>query len=133
MANNNVVLRFDEVIFNYGEHKPILDEASFSVREGSKIALMGQNGAGKTSIFSLILREQKQKSGGVFLSPSNATVGIAKQVVRPEQMDLTVRDFFASIFKEVPYNLDKHIAEVLNAVNLKTDLTKKVREHSGGH
>ena len=132
MGNNNVVLRFDEVIFNYGEHKPILDEASFSVREGSKIALMGQNGAGKTSIFSLILHEQKAKSGGVFLSPSNATVGIAKQVVRPEQMELTVRDFFASTFKEVPYNLDKHITEVLDAVNLKTELTKKVREHSGG-
>lgn len=132
MANNNVVLRFDEVIFHYGEHKPILDEASFSVRNGAKIALMGQNGAGKTSLFSLILGEQKPKSGGVFLSPADATVGIAKQVIRPEQADFTVRDFFASTFNDVPYNLDKHIAEVLDAVNLKTDLKKKIREHSGG-
>ncbi len=136
MANNNVVLRFDEVIFNYGDSKPILDEASFSVRNGSKVALMGQNGAGKTSLFSLILGENKPKSGGIHLTPKDATVGIAKQVVAPEQMDMTVRDFFASTFisrkLDVPYNLDKRIADVLDAVNLKTDLTKTVREHSGG-
>lgn len=132
MANDSVVLRFSDVVFEYGESKPILDEASFSVRNGSKIALMGQNGAGKTSLFGLVLGETKPKSGGVFLSPKEATVGIAKQVVVQSQLDMTVRDFFASTFTDVPYNLDKQIADVLGAVNLKTDLKKKVREHSGG-
>ena len=132
MANESIVLRFDNVRFEYVEHKPILDEASFSVRNGSKIALMGQNGAGKTSLFSLILGEIKPKEGGIFLTPKEATVGVAKQVVAPAYMDLTVRDFFSSTFKQVPYNLDKRIADVLEAVNLKTDITKKVREHSGG-
>ncbi|MFA7286707.1 MAG: ATP-binding cassette domain-containing protein [Patescibacteria group bacterium] len=132
MANNDVVLRFDEVIFNYGKTKPILDEASFSVRRGSKVALMGQNGAGKTSLFSLILGERELQSGRIHLTPKDATVGIAKQVVAPEQLDLTVRDFFAATFQEVPYNLDKRISDVLDAVNLKTDLTKTVRQHSGG-
>lgn len=132
MANTNVVLRFDEVTFHYGETKPILDEASFSVRNGAKMALMGQNGAGKTTLFSLILGEQTPKSGNIFLTPKDATVGIAKQVVAPDQREMTVRDFFASTFTEIPYNLDKRIADVLDAVNLKTDLTKKVKEHSGG-
>lgn len=132
MANDSVVLRFSDVVFDYGENKPILDEASFSVRDGSKIALMGQNGAGKTSLFTLILREQKPKSGGIFTTPNDATIGIAKQVVTPAQMEMTVRDYFGSTFKEVPYNLDKRIAEVLDAVNLVTDIKKKVREHSGG-
>lgn len=132
MANNDVVLRFDEVTFLYSETKPILDEASFSVRRGAKMALMGQNGAGKTTLFSLILAEKTPKSGNIFLTPKDATVGIAKQVVTTEQSAMTVRDFFASTFKEVPRNLDKQIADVLDAVNLKTSLTKLVREHSGG-
>lgn len=133
MANDSVVLRFSDVTFEFGEHKPILDEASFSVRNGSKIALMGQNGAGKTSLFKLILGENKAKAGGMFLTPNNATVGIGKQVISPDQMELTVRDFFGSTFTdEVPYNLDARIGKVLDAVNLKTDLTKKVRQHSGG-
>ena len=42
----NVIIRFNKVSFEYGK-KPILNEADFSVREGSKITLMGQNGAGK--------------------------------------------------------------------------------------
>lgn len=132
MANDNVVLRFNEVTFKYGEAKPLLDEASFSVRRGTKIALMGQNGAGKTTLFKLALGELKPKSGQIFLTPPEATVGIAKQVVPPDQLDRTVRDFFAGAFKEVPRNLDKLIAEVLDAVNLKTELDRKVRAHSGG-
>lgn len=132
MAQNEIVLRFDEVTFEYNEQKRILDEASFSVRNGSKIALMGQNGAGKSSLFKMILGELKQKSGGIFLTPKDATVGIAKQVISPEHMDITLREWFASTFAEVPYNLDKQIGDVCDAVNFKPDLSKKVKEHSGG-
>ncbi len=132
MPNDNVVLRFDAVIFNYGETKPILNEASFGVRNSAKIALMGQNGSGKSTIFSLIIGQVKPKSGGIFTTPNNATIGIAKQAVTPHQKDLTVREFFASAFRDVPYNLDKRIADVFEVVNLSTTITKKVREHSGG-
>ena len=133
MANNDyVVLRLSEVTFGFGETKPILDEASFSVRNGTRLALMGQNGAGKTTLFKLILGELKPKSGGIFMTPPDATVGHARQVIATEQMDLTVRDWFASTFTDVPRNLDKRIADVLTAVNLDTALAKKLREHSGG-
>src|SRR3989344_5715839 len=52
--NDNVILRFSDVNFEYTHNKPILDEASFSVRKGARITLMGQNGAGKSSLFKLI-------------------------------------------------------------------------------
>jgi ATP-binding cassette, subfamily F, member 3 len=132
MANDVVILRFNEVTFEYGESKPVLNEASFSVRNGSKVALMGQNGAGKSTLFNLILGEIKPKSGSIFTTPTNATVGHSRQVIAPADTNKTVRDWFAETFSEVPYNLDKRIADVLDAVNLKTDLTKKLREHSGG-
>jgi ATP-binding cassette, subfamily F, member 3 len=132
MADESVVLRFSKVSFQYSENKPILDEASFSVRNGSRIALMGQNGAGKTSIFHLILGDLKAKEGNISLAPPGATVGIARQVVASEHRDLTVRDYFALAFDEVPGNLDQRIARVLGAVQLTGDLEKKVRAHSGG-
>ena len=47
MSNNDVVLRFSDVIFDYGHNKEILHEASFSIRAGGKVALMGQNGRGE--------------------------------------------------------------------------------------
>jgi ATP-binding cassette subfamily F protein 3 len=40
--------------------------------------------------------------------------------------------FNSTTFAEVPYNLDKRIADVFEAVNFTTDITKKVRAHSGG-
>jgi len=132
MPNDQVVLRFSEVSFNYGETRPILDEASFSVRKGSKLALMGQNGAGKSTLFKLIMGELKPVSGSIFRTPPEATVGIGRQVIPPEQLDLTVRDWFAGTFASVPYNLDKRIAEALDAVSLRTELTKTLRRHSGG-
>ncbi|MEY4723509.1 MAG: hypothetical protein RLZZ324_1022 [Candidatus Parcubacteria bacterium] len=132
MAADSVVLRFSEVTFDYGESKPILDEASFSLRAGTKIALMGQNGAGKSSLFGLILGENKPKKGGIFITPPDAKIGIAKQVIPREKLDLTVKEWFSEQFEPVPYNIDKRIAQVLEAVNLTTDTSKKLREHSGG-
>jgi len=132
MANDTVVLRFSEAKFEYGENKPILDEASFSVRNGSKVALMGQNGAGKSTLFNLILGNLKLKSGTIFTTPKDARIGHARQVIAPTDTDKTVRDWFGETFAEVPFNLDKRIADVLDAVNLKTDLGKKLRAHSGG-
>lgn len=36
----------------------ILDHVSFSVNKGDKIALIGNNGAGKTTIFKMILKKK---------------------------------------------------------------------------
>jgi ABC-type bacteriocin/lantibiotic exporter with double-glycine peptidase domain len=55
MSNNAVIIRFDTVHFAYNEGKKvILHEADFSIRENTKITIMGQNGAGKSTIFKMI-------------------------------------------------------------------------------
>ena len=132
MAKDNVVLRFDKVSFEYGHKKPILDEVSLSMRAGSKITLMGQNGAGKSSLFKLITGEVKPQQGKVVVD-REATVAIAKQVIPREELDMTVEDFFAQYFTEKQWNLPKLIQEVLEVVNLSVPpLDKKIREFSGG-
>jgi ATPase subunit of ABC transporter with duplicated ATPase domains len=132
MANNDVVLRFSDVVFDFGHNKETLTEASFSLRTGSKVALMGQNGAGKSTLFKLITKELEPKEGGVYLTPKETTVGIARQVIPQEQLDLTVRDYFATAFSEKKYDLDKHIKNVLEVVNLNAPLERIIRSFSGG-
>jgi ATP-binding cassette subfamily F protein 3 len=129
---NEVILRFSDVYFEFVHQKPLLDEASFSVRQGSRMALMGQNGAGKSTIFKMITGELQPAEGQVILTPRDSTVGIARQVILAEHMDLTVREYFATAFTEKKYNLDKLIANVFDAVNVSLPLDKKVREFSGG-
>ncbi|MEI6553625.1 MAG: ATP-binding cassette domain-containing protein, partial [bacterium] len=79
MAQNEIIIRFDDVSFDYGYNKPILEEACFSVAKGSKITFMGQNGAGKSTIFKLITGEFKPESGNVNIG-HGLTIAIAKQV-----------------------------------------------------
>ena len=84
---DEVILRFSEVCFEYQHFKPILNEVSFSVRRGAKITLMGQNGAGKSSLFSLITGEIQPKSGQISINP-DCTIATAKQVVAREDLNL---------------------------------------------
>src|SRR3990167_4060726 len=95
MSKDEVIVRFNKASFEYGHNKPILNEADFSVRRGSKIALMGQNGAGKSTIFQLITQALKPTSGDVHLG-QELTIAISRQVIPRGQLDLTVREFFAS-------------------------------------
>lgn len=86
-SNNPVILRFDTVSFAYGEDKKkiILDEADFSIRQNTKITIMGQNGAGKSTIFKMITGDMKPNEGKINIVQGNS-IAIAKQVVPREQM-----------------------------------------------
>lgn len=126
-----VILRFDEVTFEYIDKKPVLQEASFSVRSGSKITLMGQNGSGKSTIFSLIKGDLKATSGRISIT-NNATIATAAQVVNREDFGLTVEQYFAKAFKPVPANLKSIISKVMEAVNLTLPTSRLVGDLSGG-
>lgn len=126
-----VVLRFDEVTFEYIHKKPILKDASFSIRSGSKFTLMGQNGAGKSTIFNLIKGDLKPKSGQVSVS-SGATIGTARQTIAWENLSLTIEEYFAKSFEIKPANLLSRASKVMAAVNLEVPYDRKVGDLSGG-
>ncbi|MBI2577929.1 MAG: ABC-F family ATP-binding cassette domain-containing protein [Candidatus Wildermuthbacteria bacterium] len=126
-----VIVRFDEVSFQYGPNKPILHGADFSVRRGSKITLMGQNGAGKSTIFHLITKTLEPDSGAVHLAPQ-MTIAAARQVISREYMNLTVREFFEKCFQYKVYDIDPRIDEALEIVNLKAPHDKIIKSFSGG-
>lgn len=97
-SKEDVVLRFEEVSFDYGHNKPILDEVDCSVRRGSKITIMGQNGAGKSTIFQLITKELKPASGKIIVS-NGMTIATAHQVIPRDELELSVRDFFSKLLR----------------------------------
>lgn len=131
MPKESTVLRFNDVSFEFGHNKPILDEVNFNVRSGSKITIMGQNGAGKSTLFHLISGELKPEDGDILMN-KNTTVALARQAVRREEMTLTVREFFELCFTEKIYNIDVKIKRALDAVNFNTDYDKKLSDLSGG-
>ena len=130
MSQNEVILRFNKVSFEYGQ-KPILKEADFSVRKGSKVTLMGQNGAGKSTIFRLITGDILPEPGAVSIN-ENLSIATARQVVSRDQLELTVREFFEKAFAEKIYNIEPRIDKILEVVHLAVPQNKKLSSLSGG-
>ena len=118
MAREESIINFEEVSFEYGHNKPILEEVSFTLRRGMKMAVMGQNGAGKSTLFALMTGALKPEGGEINRS-HGMKVAIASQVIPREKMELTVRDFFQSYFDKKVYDIDPKIDDVLEVVNLK--------------
>lgn len=131
MTQGEVIIRFDKVSFAYGHNKPILDEVDFSVRQGSKITLMGQNGAGKSTVFNLIMGTIEPESGRVHRA-TRITVAAARQTISRDQLHLTVREFFERCFALKIYDIDPRIDEVLAIVNLVASHDMIIKSFSGG-
>jgi ATP-binding cassette subfamily F protein 3 len=131
MSNNGTVLRFENVTFKYSAVHTILDEVNFSLRKGSKITLMGQNGAGKSSLFKMIMGEIEINDGEIHRD-KKTTIALARQVIRQNELAMSLRDFFQSQFDEKIYNIDPRIDKVLEIVNLEADKEKLLKDFSGG-
>jgi len=131
MAKDETIVRFEEVSFEYGHNKPILDTVSFGIRRGMKITLMGQNGAGKTSLFTLINGEAKPESGRIIRTPG-LSIATSRQVIPRGDLELTIREFFEKCFHNKVYDIDPKIEEVLEAVNLHAPHDRLIKTFSGG-
>ncbi len=132
--SNETIVRFDNVSFEWGINKPILENVSFTIRRGMKLTLMGQNGAGKSTIFGLISGASVPESGTINVV-NGVSIAMSRQVIPRDQLDLTVQEFFQKCFKIKVYDIDPRIDEVLEVVNLKNHEkihNKKINTFSGG-
>ena len=131
MPKEETILRFDQVSFGYEYGKPILDEVDFSLRRGLKVALMGQNGAGKSTIFQLITWLLQSDSGEIHVG-RQVTVATARQVIPREQLELSVLDFFRQYADGEVFQIKGKIHDVLEIVHLNVPIERPVNKLSGG-
>ncbi|MFA5086829.1 MAG: ABC-F family ATP-binding cassette domain-containing protein [Candidatus Paceibacterota bacterium] len=135
MANNESILSFKKVSFGYAEDKHLLNEVDFSIRRGTKTTIMGQNGAGKTTIFGLITKEYKPESGAINIE-NNLSIAVSRQVIPRDELDLTVKEFFEKAMEKSTgkkvYNIDPKIDDILEVVHLVAPHEKIIKSFSGG-
>jgi ATP-binding cassette, subfamily B, multidrug efflux pump len=67
MKNPTGEVAFHNVCFSYDFAKPILDNVNFHVNPGEVIALVGETGAGKTTIVNLLTRFYDADSGEIMI------------------------------------------------------------------
>lgn len=72
-ADSDVLVDFNNVTFAYDEDKNIVENLSFSVKEGEQVTLSGRTGAGKSTIFKLLLGLYEPDEGSVSIAGQKAT------------------------------------------------------------
>lgn len=66
----NADIEFSGVSFSYSDQK-ILNNVNFKIEQGSKIALVGETGSGKTTILKLLLNLYESKKGLIYIGGKN--------------------------------------------------------------
>lgn len=61
----NKLIKFENVCFAYNNERNILNNVSFEIKAGEHIALVGENGAGKSTIIKLLCRLYTPTSGRI--------------------------------------------------------------------
>ena len=103
---------------NYGL-KNILDGFNLQLKTGEKVALIGQNGTGKSTILKLIAKQEKIDSGSINIR-NGAKIGILNQIYENEKEEILVKDFLYKSFKEV-VRIEKKLNELENQMSLETN------------
>ncbi|MEK6959933.1 MAG: ABC transporter ATP-binding protein [Nanoarchaeota archaeon] len=60
-------LKFDGVDFSYKD-KEVLSGVSFDIRSGERVGIVGQSGVGKSTLFKLLLKLYRPKSGSILIN-----------------------------------------------------------------
>ena len=63
--NQNPILELDNICFSYNNEKQILKNVSFKINKGDMAAIVGRNGAGKSTISKLVCGFYKPTSGRI--------------------------------------------------------------------
>lgn len=93
---------------NFG-FKRVLDGFNLEATTGERIALIGPNGCGKTTLFKIISGEENLDQGMVSIR-RNATIGLLSQIPPKVSNDVTVRDILLKTFDEV-FKVEKQLRE----------------------
>lgn len=104
-----IEIELNNIKKNYGL-KNVLDRVSFEIKTGEKIALIGDNGSGKSTILKIISGEEKADSGKVNIR-KEAEIGHLKQVYPSENDSIVVEEYLKRSFKKY-FDMEKRLKEL---------------------
>ena len=72
-ADSDALVDFNNVTFSYDDDKNVVENLSFSIKKGEQVTLSGRTGAGKSTIFKLLLGLYDPDNGSVLITGQKAT------------------------------------------------------------
>ncbi len=138
-------VELQNVSFSYDKEKIVLKDISLLIPQGSKIAFIGKNGSGKSTIIDLLLRMYEPTEGKILLSGSNIAdmeLGKYRNMISVVSQDIymfndTIRNNIC-LYKQVEDNKilemceDSGLKDFISEVSLDYQVGQNGTKLSGG-
>lgn len=92
-----IEIELNNIIKNYGL-KNVLNGMNLTLKTGERAAIIGCNGAGKSTVFKIIMKQESISSGTINIR-KNATIGMLKQIYEYEETNPNVYTFLQRSFE----------------------------------
>ena len=93
----DIIVRNLTKFFVIGEN--LLEGLSFEIQEGERVAILGRNGCGKTTLFNILTGQMDYDDGEVFVNP-NKKLGLISQIPK-FPAGFTVEDVLRSAYADI--------------------------------
>lgn len=113
-----IEIELNNIIKNYGL-KNVLNGMNLTLKTGEKAALIGCNGAGKSTVFKIIMKQESISSGTISIR-KNATIGMLKQIYEYEETNPNVYTFLQRSFEHF-FELETKLKKLENEMSYEKD------------
>ncbi len=117
------LLTLDHVTHAYG-HVPLLDDASLQIEAGERVAIIGRNGTGKSTLLQIVSGESPPDAGSVWREPGLRIGRLQQDAILRD--DRTVFDVVADGLvlrhDEEPWMRDQRVEMVISRLHLPADV-----------
>jgi ATP-binding cassette subfamily B protein len=111
------IIKFDGVNFRYEGKKQILNNISFSISRGEKLALVGESGQGKSTLVNLLLRYYQPQKGVIKVFGKDISKVIKESLLKNVTVVFQESLLFSgSVYENIKYGKpDATRDEIINA------------------
>ena len=128
VTSGNDVLTVEHLRKAFGTHT-LFDDLSFEIKRGERVALIGNNGTGKTTILKII-NELLLAEGGTIVLGSNVHIGYYDQEHQLLHMEKTIFEEIADDYPQLNHTKIRNVLAAFLFTN--DDVFKRIADLSGG-
>jgi len=105
-----ILFRAEDLGFGYNPEEPLFSHVTFAMEKGKRLAIIGKNGKGKSTLLNYIAQELEHQQGKLEYHPSTTFAHFGQTNIERLNVKATIVDEIASVSKEIGIPQARNIA-----------------------